>query len=322
MLLGPLSPWMLAGILYLGSGLGLLALRTLRGVRGANLSRSDLPWLSAAILCGGVIGPVLLMWGLARMPAADASLLLNAEGVFTAALAWFMFRENFDRRIAFGMFLIVAGALVLSWRGEARFDSVVPVIAVLGACLAWGIDNNLTRKVSLADATTIAMLKGLCAGAVNVALAFMSGATMPAPSVLAAAGTLGFFSYGVSLVLFVIALRHLGTARTGAYFSTAPFAGALLSIVLLNDPVTWQLVVAALLMGLGVWLHLTEHHSHVHEHEPMEHEHEHVHDIHHRHSHDASMPPGAPHVHRHRHEPLRHEHEHFPDAHHRHDPRE
>jgi drug/metabolite transporter (DMT)-like permease len=311
---------MLAGILYLGSGLGLAILRTFRRENSAPFPRSDLPWLAAAILCGGVAGPVMLMWGLARMPAAEVSMLLNAEGVFTALLAWFVFRENFDRRIAIGMFLIVAGALVLSWRGEARFDSIVPALAVMGACLAWAVDNNLTRKVALADATTIAMLKGVCAGAVNVALAFMAGATLPAPSVVAAAGTLGFFSYGISLVLFVIALRHLGTARTGAYFSTAPFAGALLSIVLLSEPVTWQLAVAALLMGWGVWLHLTEHHSHWHQHEPMEHEHEHVHDVHHRHSHDATMPPGASHVHRHRHEPIGHEHEHFPDSHHRHDP--
>lgn len=194
-LLGPLGPWMLAGILYLGSGLGLALFRMFRHDRGATLAKSDVRWLAAAILFGGVAGPVLLMWGLARMPATEASLLLNAEGVLTALLAWFVFRENFDRRIAFGMLLIAMGAVALSWPGEARFDSLLPALAVVAACLAWAIDNNLTRKVSLADATLIAMLKGLCAGSVNVALAFMAGATLPAPSILAAAGALGLLSY-------------------------------------------------------------------------------------------------------------------------------
>ncbi len=320
LLLGPVDPWMLAGILYLGSGLGLALMRALRPRAGARLAQSDWKWLGAAILFGGVLGPVLLMWGLARMPASTASLLLNAEGVFTALLAWFVFRENFDRRIALGMMLIVMGAIALSWPGEARLEAALPALAILGACLAWAVDNNLTRKVALADATFIAMTKGLCAGLVNMALAFAAGAALPTVPILAAAGALGFFSYGLSLVLFVLALRQLGTARTGAYFSTAPFAGALLSIALLGDPVTWQLVLASALMGLGVWLHLTEHHSHWHRHEPLEHEHEHVHDVHHRHSHGATMEPGEAHMHRHRHEPLGHEHEHFPDAHHRHDP--
>ena len=138
------------------------------------------PWLFGAVLAGGGVGPVLLMFGLAGMPASGASLLLNAEGVFTALLAWFVFKENFDRRIALGMLAIVAGALVLSWPGDAQFGNLWPALAVLGACLSWGIDNNLTRKVSLADAGWIAMVKGLAAGAVNLALAFSLGAALPA----------------------------------------------------------------------------------------------------------------------------------------------
>jgi drug/metabolite transporter (DMT)-like permease len=317
-LLGPVDPWMLAGILYLGSGVGLGVFRAIRGIPGTPVAQSDWPWLAGAIFCGGVLGPVMLMWGLSRASASSASLLLNGEGVLTALIAWFVFRENFDRRIALGMALIVAGALVLSWPESRAHAGRLPMVAIVGACLAWAVDNNLTRKVALADATRIAMLKGLVAGAANVALALIAGARIPAAGLVGAAALLGFLSYGVSLVLFVRALRDLGTARTGAYFSTAPFAGAVLSVVLLGEPVTWPLAVAATLMGWGVWLHLTEHHSHRHSHGSMDHEHEHEHDAHHRHAHDVPVPPGTRHTHMHHHDPLTHVHEHFPDAHHRH----
>lgn len=319
LLLGSVDPWMLAGILYLGSGAGLALVRLVRRDPGAPLARSDLPWLAGAIASGGVAGPVLLMWGLSRASASTASLLLNAEGVFTALIAWFAFRENFDRRIALGMALIVAGAVVLSWPGETHVEAALPSLAIAGACLAWAVDNNLTRKVALSDATRIAMLKGLAAGSVNVALALAARHALPSPAPLAAAALLGFASYGVSLVLFVRALRDLGTARTGAYFSTAPFAGALLSVALLGEPVTSSLALAAALMACGVWLHLTEHHLHRHVHRPMDHEHEHVHDEHHQHAHDRAVEPGTRHSHAHHHDAMVHKHEHFPDAHHRHD---
>ena len=319
LLLEGASPWLLAGLLYLGSGMGLFIYRRIRRPPATQLSRPDKAWLAGAILAGGVAGPALLMLGLSSMPASGASLLLNAEGVFTALFAWFVFKENFDRRIALGMALIVAGALVLSWPGEADFGRALPALAVLGACLAWGLDNNLTRKVSLNDATFIAMAKGLIAGATNFAFALAAGAQFPAPGVLAGAAVLGFLSYGVSLVLFVVALRALGTARTGAYFSTAPFAGAVLAVLMLGEPLTGQLIAAGLLMAAGVWLHLTEHHGHRHKHEATRHEHAHVHDEHHRHAHPEGLDPAEPHVHAHSHEPMTHEHPHYPDAHHRHE---
>jgi drug/metabolite transporter (DMT)-like permease len=318
LLLGPVSPWLLAGLLYLGSGLGLAALRLLQRANPVRLTLSELGWLIGAIVSGGVVGPVLLMWGLANMPASGASLLLNAEGVFTALLAWFVFRENFDRRIALGMALIVAGAVVLTWPGDAGFGVALPELAVLGACLAWAIDNNLTRKVSLADATFVAMVKGLTAGVVNTGLALLAGGTLPGTKILIAAGAIGFLGYGVSLALFVVALRHLGTARTGAYFSTAPFAGALIAIPLLSEPVTLQLTVAGVLMGIGVLLHLSERHDHGHTHASLEHEHVHEHDEHHQHPHTKTQSADIPHQHPHVHEPLAHSHPHFPDAHHRH----
>jgi drug/metabolite transporter (DMT)-like permease len=316
LLLGPLDPWLLAGLLYLGSGLGLALWRLFRKTEKARLAAHEVKWLAGAIAAGGMIAPVLLMWGLSRMPASGGALLLNAEGVLTALLAWFVFHENFDRRIATGMGLIVLGTVVLSWPQDASFGAALPALAIIGACLGWAIDNNLTRKVALADATFIAMVKGLSAGAVNVTIAVLLGTALPQLPAALAAGLVGFLSYGVSLVLFVVALRHLGTARTGAYFSTAPFAGALLAIPMLGESLSLQLAAAALLMGAGVWLHLTEHHEHEHTHEVLEHEHEHVHDEHHQHQHDG--PVSEPHIHWHRHGPLTHTHAHYPDAHHRH----
>jgi drug/metabolite transporter (DMT)-like permease len=322
LLLDAMSPWLLAGLLYLGSGVGLAILRLGRHSAPVRLMGSDAGWLTGAVVSGGVIGPVLLMWGLSETSGSTASLLLNAEGVLTALIAWFVFRENFDRRIVLGMLCIVAGAVVLSWPQRPSptggDGSVLPALAISGACLAWAIDNNFTRKVALADATYIAMVKGFAAGSTNVAIAFAAGATMPAAALGIAAGVLGFISYGMSLVLFVVALRNLGTARTAGYFSIAPFAGAVISVLLLAEPLSVPLVLAGSLMGIGVWIHVTERHVHVHTHEELEHEHAHEHDAHHQHEHDEPIAPGVRHRHRHRHARVTHTHAHYPDAHHRH----
>lgn len=316
-LLDHVSPWLLAGLLYLGSGIGLAIYRIVTRAPPVVLPRSQAPWLAGAVLSGGVAAPVLLMIGLTGMPASGASLLLNAEGVFTVLLAWFAFRENFDRRVALGMLAILAGAALVSWPGELAFSGLWPSLAVLGACLAWGIDNNLTRKVSLSDATWIACVKGLAAGTVNLALAAALGAGLPPLASIAGAMILGFFAYGVSLALFVIGLRHLGTARTGAYFSVAPFLGTILAVAM-GEPVTPLLITAGGLMALGIWLHLTETHAHDHVHEALEHEHAHTHDAHHQHEHDRPVAPGERHSHRHLHAPMTHSHAHYPDMHHRH----
>ncbi|TWA68356.1 drug/metabolite transporter (DMT)-like permease [Azospirillum baldaniorum] len=322
LLVHDLSPWMLAGLLYLGSGIGLGLVRLLRLLTGSRkrnergLRGAEWFWLLAAVAAGGIAGPVLLMFGLTATPASTASLLLNLEGVFTALLAWFVFREGVDRRLVAGMIAIVAGAVVLSWGGAVSLDGGWGPAAVAAACLMWAADNNLTRKVSLADPADIATIKGLVAGTVNVGIALTLGDGLPAAPTAAAAMLVGLLGYGVSLVLFVVALRHIGAARTGAYFSTAPFVGGIASLAIFGEPLTVGLAAAAALMGLGVWLHLTEDHDHEHDHEEMEHDHPHVHDEHHRHHHDG--PVTEPHTHRHRHVRLRHRHAHFPDAHHAH----
>lgn len=317
LLLNTVNPWLLAGLLYMGSGFGLSIYRALARSPKVPLPRREAPWFAGAVVFGGVLAPVMLMAGLTRMPGSGASLLLNAEGVLTALLAWFVFKENFDRRIALGMVFILLGVILLSWPGEAHFSGLWPALAVLGACLCWGIDNNFTRKVSLTDATWIAAVKGLIAGPVNLVLAILLGAKFPPFLNMAGGMMVGFFAYGVSLTLFVIGLRHLGTARTGAYFCLAPFFGAALA-VLMGDPVTPLLLIAGALMAIGVWLHLTETHEHEHFHPGMAHTHEHVHDEHHQHEHDFPVAPGVRHTHFHRHDPMTHSHLHFPDSHHQH----
>ena len=321
LLLGAIDSWMMAGVLYLGAGAGLAAVHLCRAALRlpaveAPLRRSDVLWLALVILAGGVLGPLLLMFGLARTDGASASLLLNLEGVATMAIAWIAFRENVDTRLLLGALAILAGAALLSWQGRATLDVGAALIA--GACLCWGVDNNLTRKLSSADPVQIAMLKGLIAGTINLVIALGHGAAFPSDAAIAAAAVVGFFGYGVSFALFVLALRHLGTARTGAFFSLAPFVGAVLSIALIGEAITFQLVIAGLLMALGLWLHLSEQHEHEHAHEALEHEHRHRHDAHHQHAHDADTPSGEPHSHWHRHAPMVHRHPHYPDIHHRH----
>jgi len=326
MLIGSTRPQLVAGLLYLGSGAGLgsywVLARSKRSDNETPLTRTDLPWLAGAIIAGGIIAPLLLMLGLSRTGASGASLLLNLEGVFTALLAWFAFRENFDRRIALGMLAILAGAALLSWQGEFHLGGAIGPLLVVGACFAWSVDNNLTQKVSASDPVQTTALKGVVAGVVNTAFALLLGASWPRPWSVVAAMTLGLVSYGLSLVLYVRALRLLGTARTGAYFAIAPFVGAVLSLLVWRDPITPALLAAAALMGVGVWLHVSERHVHEHAHHATAHDHAHVHDGHHQHAHgprDPAVADPLPHRHWHEHTRLVHMHAHYPDIHHRHD---
>jgi drug/metabolite transporter (DMT)-like permease len=324
-LLGAIDPIVLAGLLYCGAGIGVALLRriariTLQGSDAPQvaLSRKDVPWLAGAITAGGIAGPLLLMFGLDQTDAATASLLLALEGAATALIAWFVFHENFDRRIALGMGCIVAGAVILAWSGEPTLQNVVGPLAIICACVAWAIDNNLTRKVSPADPLLIVELKGLIAGPLNVVIGLWAGGLITLSPALLLAGITGFLGYGLSLALYVVALRHLGAARTGAYFSTAPFLGAVVSILALGESLTLGLVIAGGLMAIGVWLHVTEHHEHEHLHEPVAHAHPHLHDEHHQHEHRPEDPSGEPHTHWHEHPPIQHVHPHVPDMHHVH----
>ncbi|MDX2081259.1 MAG: DMT family transporter [Terrimicrobiaceae bacterium] len=320
------NPLLVAGLLYLGSGVGLALSRVVFSAFGKNrprrevsLRRADLPWLAGAILAGGVAAPALLLVGLSSTSASAASLLLNLEAVATAAIAWMVFRENVDRRVGGGFLCILLGGILLSLPHGSGVSLSSGALLIALACLCWGIDNNLTRKIAGSDSLQIAMWKGLIAGSVNFGLAFATGAEFPAATVTLTVALIGFLGYGVSLVLFVRALRDLGAARTSACFSTAPFAGATLAFAVGQGRLDWAFCAAGVLMLIGVWLHATERHEHLHVHESQEHEHLHFHDEHHRHDHGPDDPPGEPHAHRHQHARLAHSHAHYPDLHHRHE---
>ena len=229
LLLGVTDPLLLAGLLYLGSGIGLgligLGARLSGRAAEAPLRRRDLPWLGLIVLFGGVLGPALLMAGLTFASGSAGSLLLNTEGLATIAIAWIFFRENVDRRLFAGAMAILAGALVLSWPADGAAMTVGWGGAlIVAACICWGIDNNLTRKLSAADPVPLTMVKGVAAGVINTALGFAHGAQLPDEGTLAAAAIVGFLGYGVSLALFILGLRHLGAARTGAYFRPPPLS--------------------------------------------------------------------------------------------------
>jgi len=324
------GPLWLSGMLYLGAGLGLMMLRMLARQRGgggldeARLRRQDLPLLVGITLLGGAFGPVLMLLGLGRTSGVAGALLLSLEAPFTILLAVLLFGEHLGRRAGFSALLVVSGAFVLSAHGEGRQDvtsQAAPWLggaALAGACLCWALDNNLTQRLSLRDPWAIAIVKTLGAGTCNVVLAALSGQPAPAGRVAALALLVGFFSYGVSLLLDTYALRLLGAAREAAIFSTAPFIGALAAIPLLGEHLGAREGVAFALMGGGVLLLARDRHSHEHKHDELEHEHRHVHDDHHQHAHVPDAPPGEPHVHPHRHAPLSHEHPHVSNLHHRH----
>ncbi|MHB8454462.1 MAG: DMT family transporter [Acidiferrobacterales bacterium] len=325
-LLRGIAPVLLAGLLYIGSGAGLYGIYILRRLmlgrktpREPGVTCSDLPWFAAAIGLGGILAPALLMTGLRITGAATTSLLLNLEGAFTAVLAWFAFRENFDRRIVLGMLAIVIAGVLLVWpvAGLAHNDALGS-LAIVGACLAWAVDNNLTRKVSAGNPLQIAGAKGLVAGAVNTGIGLIMGGVLPDHIHLAGAALVGAAGYGLSLALYVLALRRIGAARTAAYFSLAPFIGAATSIAFLHENPAALFWPASGLMAIGIWLHILEHHEHLHHHDVLTHSHSHTHDDHHRHQHDFAWNGKEPHTHRHAHEPLWHSHPHYPDIHHRH----
>ncbi len=313
------NPLIVAGLLYFGSGLGLsISLGVVRSTgRESALERSDARALAVVLVFGGMLAPALLLLGLRTTPAASASLLLNLEAVFTALGAWLVVREHADRRLVAGMVVIVAGGALLSIQPEGRFAFTAGSLAIAAACACWGVDNVATRPLAVREPRQVAAVKGIVAGTVNVSLGLAVGGSLPAPGRIAATMATGLIGYGISFVLYLRAVRFLGTARTGAYYSAAPFIGAAIALVWLREPVGPWFFPALGLMAVGLTLHVTEHHGHDHVHVALTHAHAHTHDDpHHSHSgaHDAS-----PNALDHTHEPVEHEHGHTPDVHHRHD---
>jgi drug/metabolite transporter (DMT)-like permease len=322
LLVPTVGPVALAALLYLGAGLALVAVRTRRGDRAgaiaheAPLSWKDAPLVAGVVVAGGMVGPWLMLVGLRRLPGTTASLLLNLETPFTIMLATTLFSEHLGARATRGAALIVGGAMLVTARASSSPHDWLGGIAIAGACASWAIDNNLTQRLSLRDPVAIVRIKGLAAGASMLLVAWAMGQV---PSTIRAVGAgllLGAVAYGASLILTVRALRVLGSARQAAYFATAPFLGAALSVPLLGERLDVATAIAAVTMAAGIALLLHERHAHVHTHEPFEHEHAHVHDAHHRHAHVGAW--SEPHSHPHRHLALTHDHPHVSDVHHRH----
>lgn len=323
-LLADIHPIPLAGFLYLGAGLGLLAWKLAQGWGGQNrdaeatIRKDDIKWLASAILAGGVAAPIVLLFSLRATPGATASLLLNFEGVATALIAALAFKEAVSRRAWWAMLLITLASILLSAKLGGEFGLSIGALGILAACGLWGLDNNFTFKISAKDPLTIVTIKGLAAGSFSLILARSLGNSFPDPGTALKALLLGSLSYGLSIVLFVHALRGLGAARTSTLYGTAPVAGMLLSFLFLGERFTPMLAAALGLMGAGAVLMVKEDHTHAHVHEALLHEHSHVHeDGHHDHEHGGVAVTGA-HSHPHLHECIEHEHQHMPEIHHRH----
>jgi drug/metabolite transporter (DMT)-like permease len=325
-----IPPLMLAGLLYAGAAAALGTVGVLRSFGGsarggtprreAPLGRRDLPALVAVTVLGGMVGPLLMLFGLARASATAGALLLNLEGPLTALVAVAALGEHLGRRALSATVLVFAGAALLGLGGRVGHLTLGGGAALAGACLAWAVDNNLTQRLALRDPIAVVRAKTLGAGTALLALAFAFGAHLPPPRLAAAALILGAVSYGASVLLDAYALRLLGAAREAAYFATAPFVGALVGAALFREPVTIAEVGAGALMIAGVATLIRERHAHLHTHTPIEHEHAHVHDAHHAHTHDVATdgPGDRPHTHLHRHQAITHDHPHTSDAHHRH----
>lgn len=325
LLLSETDPIVLAGLLYLGSGMaaGLVVLFRRsqgQGQAEARLQRKDLPWLLGAIFAGGIAAPILLLFGLRASPAATASLLLNFEGVATTLIAVWFFREAIGKRVWWAVGLITAAAILLTWNRTGTWGFSLGALGILVACIFWGMDNNFTRNISAKDPLMIVTVKGLSAGTCSLLLALVLGRPFPGvPSVLFAL-LLGSVSYGASIALFVYAMRALGAARTSALFGLAPFVGMGLSLLLRLESFSLLFILSLPPMALGAWLLLSEQHAHLHLHPSFVHEHRHTHtDGHHLHSHEKEpADPGLAHSHMHVHEKAAHSHPHSPDIHHRH----
>lgn len=320
-LLPEVAPTLLAGLLYLGGGLavGTVRLAARQRIVEASLGRADLPRVLAIVVLGGIVGPLALVNGLRTVSGVSGALLLNLEGPLTVLVAITVFHEHLGRRAALGAGLVFLGACLLAvpgaGAGAARLSGV---LLLATACAAWALDNNLTQGLAGKDPWQLVIAKTVGAGSGMVGLALALGDRFPAGRLVLSALLLGALAYGASVLLDAFALRLLGAAREAAFFATAPFAGALLSVPVLGERLGATQLAAGAVMLVGVAILVRERHGHEHTHETLEHTHRHVHDDHHQHPHPEGIDPTRPHAHPHRHAPLTHAHAHVSDAHHRH----
>lgn len=323
LLLGVIDPIPMASFLYLGSGIGLLLYRFIMRLQKkqmdveAKIDKSEFKWLIGAVLTGGVLAPIVLMFSLRNTPASTASMLLNFESVATTLIAFIVFKESIGKRIWLAVALITSASILLSWDFKGEWGLSIGALGVLLACTLWGIDNNFTRNISAKDPFITVTIKGIGAGMFSMFLAILTRNHFPSFPIILGAMLLGFLSYGLSIVLFILAMRNLGASRTSAFFGTAPFVGTLLSFLLFREVPNVFFYFALPIMIVGTIFILKENHEHKHQHQRSEHEHRHKHDEHHQHYHEGST-EDLEHSHFHVHEEFEHSHSHTPDFHHRH----
>jgi drug/metabolite transporter (DMT)-like permease len=317
-LAGETTAPVLAGLLYLGAALAVLPVLRRRPLDRTVLRRGSMR-LAAAVVAGGLLGPLLLTAGLARTPSATSSLLLNTELVATAVLAAVFFGEHLGRRVIAGTVLVLGAGIALTWSGSPELR--VGALLVVGACICWGLDNCVTAELDAVAPEHITFVKGAVAGSTNVLIGLALGHALPGGWTLVGALAVGALGYGASITLWVAGARDLGAARGQLVFATAPFFGVLVAWLVFGDPVLAVEVVALVLAGLGVFCVIGSDHEHRHHHQEVVHDHEHTHDDdHHDHHHeDERVLVGARHSHAHEHREVVHAHPHVPDLHHRHD---
>jgi drug/metabolite transporter (DMT)-like permease len=324
-LLGEIAPILLAAFLYLGTGISLLIIMGLQRLgkksnpTEAQIKKADLPWLAGAILAGGIAAPITLLFSIRGTPEGTASLLLSFEGVSTTLIAALVFKESLSRQALWAILSITFASVLLSTNLNSDWGLSISALGILIACILWGMDNNFTRNISAKDPLAIVTIKGLVAGSFSLVFATVLGDQIPGINIVVGAMLLGSMSYGLSIVLFVYAMRGLGVARTSALFGTAPLAGVVVSSLLFREIYGISFIIAIPLMLIGTMLLASEAHSHNHIHEKTVHEHRHCHaDIHHVHIHTQKEFQAQSHSHLHSHDHLEHEHPHLPDIHHRH----
>ena len=316
LLLSALTPFQLAGLLYLGAALGVAPAAWRGGRPRLPRDRANRVRLFGTIAAGGIAGPVLLLLALRTAHAASVSLWLNFEVAATALLGALIFREHLGISGWSGAATVFFGAAILSIPDGAA--GVAAATLVLAACACWGLDNQLSSLIDGLTPSQSTFWKGLVAGIANLAIGLALHPLAAGPAAVLAALFVGVWAYGASIALHVSAAQSLGATRAQIAFASAPFFGVLFSVLVLGEPLTVAQLASGVLFAAGIALFLRERHAHAHAHGVMEHEHAHRHDDgHHAHPHPG-LPPSAVHTHPHRHEPVTHEHPHLPDLHHRH----
>lgn len=326
LLLSDFKPIQLAGVLYLGSGLGLLLFKVIHNRilktsnLEANIKRNDVLWLIGAVISGGIMAPIILMFSLQKTPASTASLLLNFEPVSTTIIASIFFKEQINKKIWLSIILITFASIILSLDLSGKWGLSIGSIGIISACILWGLDNNFTRNISLKNPFVIVIVKGLFSGIFSISLSVILGYKIPDIDKIIYGLVLGFLSYGFSLLLFILALRNLGTSRTSAFFGFAPFLGTIISMLIFREIYNVLLYFSLPFMMLGAYLLLKERHMHLHVHAELIHGHIHKHDdLHHNHEHEnENILQNEEHSHLHKHKKIEHIHKHLPDTHHRH----